>query len=140
MGVFNDLFRIGKGGVKQLVRTDWIGSIRESAKIADQWAGHDPNLPMGTHGASAANPFTNMGALTNSLPASGRVRSLAPTGGEVSGNPVYSVLIEVTIDGQQPYEANYQTVIAAAALPSWQPGAILPFRVSRNDRHSLMVG
>lgn len=140
MGIFKDIGRLMKAGAAQSAQTDYAANLKASADLAEQYAGLDPNAPLGTHGAAAANPFANMAAYAAMLQGSGTVLSLSPTGTDVTGVPVYAVELELTLDGQQPYRTTYQTVIAAGALHNWQVGAVLPFRVSREDPHSLMLG
>lgn len=140
MGVFRDIGRLMKVGIEQTSRTDYAEHLRMSADLAEQWAGYDPNQPAGTHGAAAANPFASLAAYNAGTPAAGTVVSLAPTGTEVAGTPVYAVELDVLIDGKEPYRATYQTVIAAGALHNWQPGSVLPFRVSPTDPQSLLLG
>jgi len=50
------------------------------------------------------------------------------------------VEFDVTLPGADPYRATYKTVIAEAALHGWQPGAVLPVRVSPDDRTAIMLG
>lgn len=140
MGVFKDIGRLMKAGAAQTARTDYAEALRQSADLAEQYAGTDPNAPLGTHGAASANPFANMAAYASMIQAAGTVVSLVPTGADVGGTPVYAVELDVLIDGQPPYRTSYQTVIAAGALHNWQPGKVLPFRVSPSDPHSLMLG
>lgn len=140
MGVFGDIGRLMKAGAEQTARTDYAENLRRSADLAEQWAGADPDQPVGTHGAASANPFVNMAAYGSMTPASGTVVSLAPTGADVQGTPVYAVELDVAIDGRETYRTTYRTVIAAAALANWQPGKVWPFRVSPTDPHSLMLG
>lgn len=140
MGVFKDIGRLMKAGAAESARIDYAEALRQSADLAEQYAGADPNAPLGTHGAASANPFANMAAYSTMTPAAGTVVSLAPTGGDVSGAPVYAVELDILIDGQPVYRTTYQTVIAAGALHNWQPGKVLPFRVSPNDPHSVMLG
>lgn len=140
MGVFKDIGRLMKAGVEESARIDYAEALRQSADLAEQHAGTDPSTPRGTHGAASADPFANMAAYASMTPAAGTVVSLAPTGAEMADTPVYAVELEVLIDGRPPYRTSYQTVIAAGALQNWQPGKVLPFRVSPNDPHSLMLG
>lgn len=140
MGVIGDIFRLMRGEVRQSANIDYAANLKHSADLADQFAGADPNQPLGTHGAASANPFTNMTAYGSMLQGSGTVVSLAPTGAEVTGTPVYAVVLDVVVPGRDPYRTTYQTVLAQAALPKWQPGASYPFRVSPTDPHALMLG
>ncbi|MBO9626366.1 MAG: hypothetical protein J7484_08335 [Microbacterium sp.] len=140
MGVFKDIGRLMKAGAASSARIDYAEALRQSADLAEQYANADPNAPQGTHGAASANPFANMAAYATMTPAAGTVLSLAPTGADVAGTPIYAVELDVLIDGRPPYRTTYQTVIAAGALHNWQPGKVLPFRVSPNDPHALMLG
>ncbi|WP_311243720.1 hypothetical protein [Microbacterium sp. WCS2018Hpa-23] len=140
MGIFGDIGRLMKAGAKQSANTDYAANLKHSADLAEQYAGYDPNTPSGTHGAATANAFTNMAAFATMRRGSGTVVSLAPTGAEVEGTPVYVVELDLKTDGQDAYRTSYQTLIADSARANWQPGSVLPFRVSPEDPHSLMLG
>jgi hypothetical protein len=140
MGVFNDMWRLVKAGAEQTSRTDYAENLRQSADLAEQFAGKDPNAPLGTHGAATANPFTNLSMFASMIQGSGTVVALHDTGGRIGLDVIYAVDLDVTLPGAEPYRAVYKTVIAQAALPNWQPGAMYPFRVSPTDRDSLMLG
>ena len=140
MGVFRDLFRLTKAGLEQTVRTDYVGNLRQSADLAEQFAGVQPGDVTGTHGAATANPFLNMTRYGSMIQGSGRVVSLADSGGRIGDEVIYAVEFDVTLPGADPYRATYKTVIAEAALHGWQPGAVLPVRVSPDDRTAIMLG
>lgn len=140
MGVFRDLFRLTKAGYTQTVNTDYRENLRQSADLAEQFAGLGPNAVTGTHGAAVANPFTNMAAHGQMIQGSGTVVSLTDTGKRIGDTVVYAVQLDVTLPGESAYRTVYQTVIAEGALHNWQPGAVLPVRVSPNDRNSVMLG
>jgi len=136
MGVFGDIGRLMKAGVEQSLRTDYAENLRLSADLAEQMT--DPAAPAA--GGSPANPFAAMAAYSSMTPASGTVVSLAPTGRQITDTPVYAVELDILIDGQTVYRTTYETLIAAGALHNWQPGKVLPFRVSTTDPHSIMLG
>jgi hypothetical protein len=140
MGVFGDLFRLGKAGVTQSLNTDYAANLKQSADLAEQFAGVDPNAPLGTHGAASANPFANMSAYAGMIAGSGTVVALRDSGRRVGTDVIYDVDLDVTLPGAEPYRAVYTTVLAQAAVPNWQPGAMYPFRVSPTDRNSLLLG
>ncbi|MGD8167102.1 hypothetical protein ACEXOS_007735 [Herbiconiux sp. P16] len=140
MGVFNDLWRLTKAGVAQTARTDYAENLRQSADLAEQFAGKDPNAPLGTHGAATANPFTNLSMFASMIQGSGTVVALHDTGGRIGLDAIYAVDLDITLPGAEPYRTVYKTVIAQAALPNWQPGAMYPFRVSPTDRDAVMLG
>ncbi len=92
-------------------------------------------------GADAnAAPFEMMQAYSTGLAATGTVTALRRTGRSIDGVPVYRVELSIQIAGRAPYPSSYQTVIADAALYSWQPGQVLPFRVAPTDPHGLILG
>ena len=140
MGILGDIGRLMKAGAKQTLNTDYAANLKHSADLAEQYSGYDPNAPMGTHGAATANPFANMAAFETMRRGSGTVVSLAPTGAVVENTPIYAVELDFKLEGQDAYRTSYQTVIADGALSNWQPGSVLPFRVSATDPHSLMLG
>ena len=140
MGILGDIGRLMKAGAKQTVNTDYAANLKHSADLAEQYTGYDPNTPNGTHGAAAANPFVNMAAFATMQRGSGTVLSLAPTGADLEGTPIYAVELDLKVEGQDAYRTSYQTLIADGALSNWQPGAVLPFRVSPTDPHSLLLG
>ena len=140
MGVFRDLFRLTKAGLEQTARTDYVGNLRQSADLAEQFAGVQPGDVTGTHGAATANPFLNMTRYGSMIQGSGRVVSLADSGGRIGDEVIYAVEFDVTLPAADPYRATYKTVIAEAALHGWQPGAVLPVRVSPDDRTAIMLG
>jgi hypothetical protein len=140
MGVLRDLFRLTKAGYAQSANTDYRENLRRSADLAEQFAGVGPNDVAGTHGGAVANPFTNMAAYGQMLQGSGTVVALADSGKRLAETVVYTVQLDVTLPGEAPYRTVYQTVIAEGALHNWQPGSVLPVRVSPNDRNSVMLG
>lgn len=140
MGILGDIGRLMKAGAKQTANTDYAANLKHSADLAEQYANSDPDTPNGTHGAAAANPFANMAAFATMHRGSGTVVGLAHTGADVEGTPIYAVELDVKLEGQDVYRTSYQTLIADGALSNWQPGSVLPFRVSPADPHSLMLG
>lgn len=146
MGVIGDLLRLFRVVDRLPPRPSMREAIRLSADAAEQWAPLTAEFAAGAqgaagaYGATVANPFENMAFAAQGLRAAGTVVSLAPTGSSFEELPVYTVHLDVRIDGREPYRATYSTVIAAGALHNWQPGAVLPFRVSPGDPQSLMLG
>lgn len=137
MGIFGDIGRLMKAGVESSARTDYAENLRQSANLAEQ---HSSGQLAGTHGAAGANPFENMNMYASMDAVSGTVISLERTQREVQGVPVYRVELEIEADGRPSYRTTYETLIAAGAKPNWQPGKMLPFRVSKTDPNQLMLG
>ena len=140
MGVLNDVWRLIKAGGRERANIDYAESLRQSADLAEAMAGTNPGGPGGTHGAAAPNPFTNLEFMRQAIPVAGTVVALAPTDQVLGGTPIYAVELDVLRDGAPVYRTTYRTVIAAGALHNWQPGKVLPFRVSPTDPHALMLG
>lgn len=136
MGVVNDVFRLMRAGFKQSAQTNYAENLRQSADLAEQFSN---GIPV-THGAAGANPFANMAAYAGMIQGSGTVRGLRATGQVIAGTSVYLVDFEITLPDRASYQAQYQTVIAQAALPNWQPGAMYPLRVSPEDQNAIMLG
>lgn len=135
MGIFNDLFRLSKAGVKQSLNTDYAANLRQSADLAEQ-----ATTRGATHGAAQANPFANMSMFQSMVQGNGRVLAVTDSGSRLDDTVIYDVDMEITLPGREPYPSVYRTVIALSALPNWQPGALFPMRVSPDDPHSLMLG
>lgn len=140
MGVFSDLGRLMKAGFRQSMETDYAENLRLSADLAEQFVGQRPDQPTGTHGAATPNPLTNMAKYGQMIRGSGTVLTVTPTEKVIADTPVYEVRMEIVLPGRAPYPTVYRTVIAQAALPGWQPGAMFPVRVGPEDLHSVMLG
>lgn len=140
MGILKDIWRLIRVGGRQRPDIDYAEALRQSADLAEMWAGVDQNAPLGTHGAATANPFANLAFMQSAIPAAGTVISLEPTDRTLGDAPVYRVELEMRIDGREPYPATYRTVIGAGALPNWQPGKMLTFHVSPEDPNAIMLG
>ncbi|PJJ65563.1 hypothetical protein [Compostimonas suwonensis] len=140
MGVFHDLFRLGRAGVKQSLDTDYAANLKQSADLAEQFAGLQPGEVPAGYGAPTANPFDNLRMHAGMIQGSGTVVALADNGTKLGDTTVYAVDLDITLPGQQPYRTVYTTVIAQSALPNWQPGSMITLRVSPTDPHSVMLG
>lgn len=151
MSVIRDLLRLLRVTRELPPLPSMRETIRQSADIAEQWgrvaeAFADPRAAAapagsgGPYGAATADPFANLAFSQTGLQASGTVIGCTPEGSAVDGLTVYAVLLEVRIEGREPYRATYRTVIAEAARHNWRPGAVLPFRVSPDDPEALLLG
>lgn len=151
MGVIRDLLRLMRATRELPPHPTAREAIRQSADIAEQWGrvadafanqttAAAPSGPGGPYGAATADPFANLAFHQNGLPASGTVIACTPEEPSADGLTVYAVLLEVRIEGREPYRATYRTVIAEAARHNWRQGAVLPFRVSPDDPQALLLG
>lgn len=151
MGLIRDLRRLMRATRELPPHPTAREAIRQSADIAEQWGrvadafanqttAAAPSGPGGPYGAATADPFANLAFHQNGLPASGTVIACTPEEPSADGLTVYAVLLEVRIEGREPYRATYRTVIAEAARHNWRHGAVLPFRVSPEDPQALLLG
>ncbi|PRB09103.1 hypothetical protein [Microbacterium sp. MYb64] len=151
MGLIRDLRRLMRATRELPPHPTAREAIRQSADIAEQWGrvadafayqttAAAPSGPGGPYGAATADPFANLAFHQNGLPASGTVIACTPEAQSADGLAVYAVLLEVRIEGREPYRATYRTVIAEAARHNWRQGAVLPFRVSPDDPQALLLG
>lgn len=144
MGFFKNINRLRRVG-KRYPRPTLAEGIRQAADAAEEWSQRDMEQRAqhrhDMQGADAnAAPFEMMQAYSTGLAATGTVNALRRTGRSIDGVPVYRVELSIQIAGRAPYPSSYQTVIADAALYSWQPGQVLPFRVAPTDPHGLILG
>jgi len=151
MGVIRDLGRLLRVTRELPPLPSVRETIHQTADLAEQWgrvaeafadpqAAAAPTGPGGPYGAATADPFANLAFLQRGLPASGTVLACTPEGASADGSTVHAVLLDVRIEGREPYRATYRTVIAEPALHNWRPGAVLPFRVSPDDPQALLLG
>jgi hypothetical protein len=140
MGIFNDLFRLTKAGAQQSLDTDYAANLKQSADLAEQFAGLKPGEPVGTHGAATANPFDNMRMYAGMIRGTGTVVSVSDSGTKLLSDTIYAVELDIRLPSLDAYRTVYKTVIAEAALLNWQPGAVIPLRVSPSDPHAIMLG
>lgn len=141
MGLFSDIWRLMRAADRadREEEDDEEEMMRDAAEWAQMYAA-GLGQPLGTHGAMTANPYANLAFMNSAIPAAGIVLDLWETEQRLDNVPIYQVALEIRRDDCPPYQTFYQTVIAAAALPNWQPGKALTFRVSPDDPHSLMLG
>jgi hypothetical protein len=140
MGIFNDLFRLSKAGVQQSLNTDYAANLKLSADLAEQFGGLKPGEAVGTHGAATANPFDNMRMYAGMIQGTGTVVSLIDSGTKLLDDTIYAVELDIRLPSTDAYRTIYKTVIAGPALANWQPGAVIPLRVSPTDRNAIMLG
>lgn len=93
-----------------------------------------------TAGAPGFNPFLNAAAYNSAVRGSGTVKAIVDTGQRFDATPIYDVTLEVTIDGEEPFEVVHRQLISAAALGFWQPGRVTPLRVDPADPTAVMLG
>jgi hypothetical protein len=58
----------------------------------------------------------------------------------VNQAPVLELSMTVTIPGREPYPVKHRQLVSHAALARFQPGSVLPVKVSPQDNDQLMIG
>ncbi|MGZ4400412.1 MAG: hypothetical protein ACXVYM_06035 [Gaiellaceae bacterium] len=77
--------------------------------------------------------------MTSGLVGQAMITALADTGVTVNENPQVRLSLTVTIPGREPYEATLTQIVSRLAIASFQPGSVVPVRVSPDDPQLLMI-
>lgn len=76
-------------------------------------------------------------------PAKGKVLSLAENSGggvvTVNNQPYLNLTLEVDDGSRAPYVVSFDTVIRRAAVPQFQPGALIRLKVDPNDPQQVVI-
>ena len=141
MGVFKDLGRLLDASKRtpRPTLSQGLGVAADHAEQAREFQERAAAAASAT-GAPSFNPFENAAAMNAAVAGSGTVKSLEDTGQKFDDVTIYDVTLEVTIDGEQPYEVVHRQMIAAAALGIWQPGKVISLRVDPADKANVMLG
>lgn len=134
MGIINDVLRLMAAGSRASAGRDPRRDLAESAALAERFSGPP------TGDALGPDPFLNATRYGRMVQGSGTVRGIEPTGAEYDGVAVYAVDFEIRLPGRDPYRTRYVTILAEAARPNWQPGAMFPIRVDPDDPHAVALG
>lgn len=51
----------------------------------------------------------------------------------INQQPVLNLSVKINIDSQQPYNANMDILIPRSQVPQFQPGAVFPVKISKDD-------
>jgi hypothetical protein len=68
------------------------------------------------------------------------VDAINDTGTMINNAPVCELDLTVTVPGRAPYRVTHRQLLAASALPRFQPGATFSVRVDRDDPTKLIIG
>ncbi|MCU1412839.1 MAG: hypothetical protein JWN80_179 [Microbacteriaceae bacterium] len=141
MGMLDDYNRI-KAATAGKPRVGLAQSLSNAADAAEAVKGYQEAAAaaQAASGGYGANPFDNLAAMNSATPGSGVVKALVDTGQKYETTTIYDVTLEVTVDGQPPYEVVHRQMIAAAALGNWQVGKVIGLRVDSKDKTQVMLG
>jgi hypothetical protein len=82
---------------------------------------------------------SNEALRTSGVPGTATVVAVHDTGVVVSGAPIVTIDLEVTVEGRPPYRPSHPTPFPPTGATSPVPGATLPVRVDPNDPNRILV-
>jgi hypothetical protein len=142
MGIFDDIGRIMDAS-KDAPRVGLSDGLKQAADHAEQakvYREQAAAAAAGLGGAPSFNPFVNAAAMNSAVAGTGTVKALTDSGQKFETTTIYDVTLEVTLDGEEPFEVVHRQMIAAAAIGNWQPGKTIPVRVDPTDKTKVMLG
>jgi hypothetical protein len=77
--------------------------------------------------------------MASGLVGQGTINAIQDTGVTINENPECEISVTVTLPGRDPYQATLKQVVSRIAIPSFQPGATVPVRVSPQDPSVLII-
>ncbi len=132
MGMFKDL-----KGMVDVARSDELKDMRQMAKAQPRTSMMD-TLRMGN--AAMGQTLQVKDALTDGVPGTATINSVAATGQMVNQTPILAFDLTVTVPGRPAYQVQHTQMVSPMAMMSFQPGATLPVRVAADDPSSVFLG
>ena len=117
-------------------RPSMIEGIRAANAAMDQAQA----LQQGAAGPGMMDPAGSAALYSGGLAGSATIDGVSDTGMFVNEAPVLELDMTVTVPGREPYKAKHRQLVSHAALARFQPGAVMPVRVSPDDPQTLMIG
>jgi hypothetical protein len=140
MGMFRDMKESF-----QVLRSDELKELKRKADAQPR-----PSMMEGIRTANEAmdaaqasgmmNPGGAAAMYSGGVAGSATIDSVADTGVFINEAPVLELSMTVTVPGRPPYPVNHRQLVSHAALARFQPGSVLPVRVSQQDPNQLMIG
>ena len=75
----------------------------------------------------------NQSILQNGIPAQATIRQVWQTGTFINENPQVGMQLEVRPPGGAPYVAQVNVVVPLINIPQFQPGTVVPVKISPTD-------
>lgn len=113
-------------------------SMMEGVRAAN--AAFDQAQALQQGAAGMMDPAGNAALYGTGLAGSATIDAVTETGMFVNEAPVLELDMTVTVPGREPYKAKHRQLVSHAALARFQPGSVLPVRVSQDDPQTLMIG
>jgi hypothetical protein len=115
-------------------------SMMEGVRAANEAMDMAQAMQAGAMGAGMADPAGAAALYAGGIAGSATIDSVADTGMFVNQAPVLELSMTVTIPGREPYPVKHRQLVSHAALARFQPGSVLPVKVSPQDNNQLMIG
>ena len=77
--------------------------------------------------------------LRDGVATTARVKDIRPTGDLHNDQPEVRIIVEVTAEAGEPFEAEITTFMSPVYLPRFQPGAVVEVRFDPNDRRKVAL-
>jgi hypothetical protein len=77
--------------------------------------------------------------MTSGLVGQATITGITDTGVTINENPQVELSLAVTLPDREPYEVTVTQVISRLAIAGFQPGSVVPVRVSPDDPQVLIV-
>ena len=145
MGMFRDMgdaFKVLKSDeLKELKRKSDAQprpSMLEGIRAANEAMDQAQMLQQG--GAGMMDPTGAAALYGSGLAGSATIEAVSDTGMFVNEAPVLALDMTVSIPGREPYRTTHRQLVSHAALARFQPGSVMPVRVSPQDPNQLMIG
>ena len=140
MGMFRDMKESF-----QVLRSDELKELKRKSDAQPR-----PSMMEGIRAANEAmdavqasgmmDPGGAAALYSGGIAGSATIDSLADTGMFVNEAPVLELSMTVTVPGRPPYPVKHRQLVSHAALSRFQPGSVLPVKVSAQDPNQLMIG
>jgi hypothetical protein len=133
-----------------VIRSDELKELKRKADAQPR-----PNMMEGIRAANAAmdqaqmmqqqtpgmmDPGGASALYSGGIAGSATIDAVSDTGMFVNEAPVLALDMTVTLPGREPYKTTHKQLVSHAALARFQPGSVMPVRVSPQDPNQLMIG
>ncbi|MGZ4383356.1 MAG: hypothetical protein ACXVY3_02040 [Gaiellaceae bacterium] len=132
MGFLKDLRNLQKMG-KEMVPPEQRGVVGGFRAIRDSVAQQSQMMSDLAEQQQQAQAL-----MTSGLVGQAMITALADTGSRSTRTPG-PALVDGDDPGREPYEATLTRIVSRLAIASFQPGSVVPVRVSPDDPQLLMI-
>lgn len=115
-------------------------SMMEGIRAANEAMDQAQAMQADAAGVGMADPGAAAALYSGGIAGTATIDSVADTGMFVNEAPVLELTMTVAIPGREPYQVKHRQLVSHAALTRFQPGSVLPVKVSPQDNNQLMIG